>query len=240
MSPAEPIVIAHLYPREMNIYGDLGNVITLRRRLEWRGFEVKVEPVEIGRAFDFGRADIIFGGGGQDRGQSLVGPDLLARRADLHLAAEAGVPMLMVCGLYQLFGHGFTTATGQQIPGIGIFDARTVATDTRMIGNIVVESRWGRLVGFENHSGATELAKGQPALGKVGKGFGNTPGGKQEGAVTGNAIGTYLHGPVLPKNPVLADWLISQALHRLGITDLEKLDDSLELRAATSAAKRPR
>lgn len=235
------IVIAHLYPREMNIYGDLGNIITLQKRLRWRGFSAEVKPVEVGGSFDFATADIIFGGGGQDRGQLLVAQDLQERGEALRRAAQEGVPMLLICGLYQLFGHGFTTASGQELPGIGVFDAHTTGSATRMIGNVVLDTSWGPLVGFENHSGVTQLAKDQDALGKVRKGYGNTPRGRFEGARSHNAVGTYLHGPVLPKNPALADFLIAEALKRRGMTEpLAPLDDALEHRAAAVAAARPR
>ena len=233
------VVIAHLYPREMNIYGDMGNVITLRKRLEWRGYEVAVKAVEEGRGFDFSTADIVFGGGGQDSGQMVMGGDLVKRGEDLRQLAADGAPMLTICGTYQLFGRGFMTMDGQEIPGIDVFRASTVGSSVRMIGNIVVESPWGRLVGFENHSGQTLLESGQEALGEVTKGFGNTPKGGMEGAVSGNAIGTYMHGPVLPKNPRLADHLILAALERrYGVKELEPLDDGRELAAAKVAASR--
>ncbi len=235
------LVIAHLYPREMNIYGDLGNIITLRKRLEWRGFQAEVRAVEIGQPFDFAAADIVFGGGGQDSSQLVVGPDLLERGQDLRQLAADGAPMLVVCGLYQLFGGGFTTSDGQEIPGVGVFQATTIAGTVRMIGNIVVDSPYGQLVGFENHSGQTVLSGSQEALGKVRKGFGNMPKGGQEGALTGNVIGTYMHGPLLPKNPRLADHLILEALRRrYGATELEPIDDTREMLAAKLAARRPR
>lgn len=242
---SQVITIAHLYPQEMNIYGDFGNIDTLVRRLQWRGYEARVVPIEIGEAFDVSRADIVFGGGGQDRGQLIVGDDLQSRGATLRAVAKDGMPMLVVCGLYQLFGHGFTTASGQAIPGIDVFGATTTGGTTRMIGNVVVASeRFGRLVGFENHSGNTVLDAGQAPLGTVVSGHGNAPKKRhitgQEGAVTNNTIGTYLHGPILPKNPVLADHLIRTALsRRYGVTKLEPLDDTLEHAAATTAAKRP-
>ncbi len=232
-------MIAHLYPAEMNIYGDRGNVLTLRRRLEWRGYEVEMRPVEVGDKFDFTTADLVFGGGGQDRGQLVIGADLLKRGDNLRQAAEAGVVMLTICGTYQLFGRGFKTADGQKIPGIGIFDAATAASQHRMIGNITIESPWGQLVGFENHSGETRLEAGQASLGRVTKGYGNNYHDRQEGAVKNNVYGTYLHGPILPKNPALADHLILTALKRRGINELKPLDDSLELQAAAIAASRP-
>lgn len=233
------IVIAHLYPREMNIYGDMGNVITLVKRLEWRGFQADVRAVEPGRPFDFGSADLVFGGGGQDSGQLVVGDDLLKRASELQAAAKDGVPMLVICGLYQLFGRGFTTLEGQEIPGIGIIRARTVGSGVRMIGNVTVESAFGKLVGFENHSGQTVLEPGQDALGQVTKGYGNNPESGLEGAVSGNVIGTYMHGPVLPKNPRLADHLLGAVLKRRGVHELVPLDDGLEVKAAKVAAGRP-
>lgn len=235
----KPVVIAHLYPREMNIYGDMGNIIALSKRLEWRGHKVTVRSVEIGEAFDWDDVDLVFGGGGQDSGQLVVGADLRKRGAKLRELAHEGVPMLVICGLYQLFGREFVTGAGDRIEGIGVFDTQTRAGSVRMIGNVVVESIFGQLVGFENHSGATYLGEGQPALGRVTKGYGNDPKSGFEGAVLGAVIGTYLHGPVLPKNPALADHLLLTALKRRGITELAPLDDSLELAAARVAAGRP-
>ena len=235
------LVIVHLYPREMNIYGDAGNVLTLVKRLQWRGYEAEVRAVEIGEPFDFSQADIVFGGGGQDRGQLIVGPDLVRRGEALRTAAADGLPMLLVCGLYQLFGRGFTTADGQELPGIAIFHATTHGGEERLIGNIVLESDYGRLVGFENHSGQTILEPGQTPLGRVTKGYGNDAGSRHEGAVINNAIGTYLHGPILPKNPALADHLLLTALKRRhGITELTLLDDRREQAAAHTAIARPR
>lgn len=241
MSPAKKtITIGHLYPREMNIYGDMGNVITLKKRLEWRGFEVKVKALEVGVPFDFKSVDLLFGGGGQDSGQKVVGPDLIKRGAAIRKAAQDGMPMLVICGLYQLFGRGFTTMEGQEIPGIAVFRAQTEGSTTRMIGNIVTESLFGRLVGFENHSGVTKLDEGQEPLGQVLKGFGNDPSRAYEGAVYKNTVGTYLHGPILPKNPDLADWLLAAAVKRsLGIAELKPLDNELELAAREVAADRP-
>jgi lipid II isoglutaminyl synthase (glutamine-hydrolysing) len=231
--------IAHLYPRDMNIYGDLGNVITLRRRLEWRRYAVDVVPVEVGTPFRWEDADIIFGGGGQDSGQLRIADDVGARADDLRRAAADGVPMLLICGMYQLFGHWFTTLGGRTILGIGIFNATTRADVQRLIGNVVVDSRFGRLVGFENHSGQTTLGVDQAPLGIVRKGHGNNLHRDYEGAVTREVVGCYLHGPVLPKNPKLADHLIAAALiRRYGSCALPKLDDSLEREAAARAAAR--
>jgi CobQ-like glutamine amidotransferase family enzyme len=236
-----PVVIAHLYPDDMNIYGDIGNVTALCRRLEWRGIDAEVRSVDVGRPFDFSDVDIVFGGGGQDSGQRVITDDLLARGDDLRSLAAAGTPMLVVCGTYQLFGSSFVTADGATLPGIGVFHARTVVGDARLIGNIVVDSVFGRLVGFENHSGQTTLDPGQEPLGTVTSGFGNDVTGHVEGARTGNVIGTYLHGPVLPKNPHLTDHLLHVALaRRFGTTELAPIADDLERRAADTAALRPR
>lgn len=236
------IVIAHLYPREMNIYGDIGNVITLVRRLEWRGFRARVKAVEIDQPFDFEAADIVFGGGGQDSGQAIVGPDLVSRGNVIRKLVKDGMPMLVICGLYQLFGHEFQTIEGKRLPGIDVFNTTTTGSKARMIGNVEVESpQFGRLIGFENHSGATALDRSQTPLGKVIKGHGNNPKSGFEGAITQAAIGTYMHGPVLPKNPLLTDYLLLEAVkRRYGVTELEPLDDSLEAEAAKIAAGRPR
>ncbi|HSX00757.1 MAG TPA: glutamine amidotransferase [Candidatus Saccharimonas sp.] len=234
------LVIAHLYPREMNIYGDLGNILTLRKRLEWRGYEAEVVAVEPGAAVDWARVDLVFGGGGQDSGQLVIAQDLLRHGEDLRQMAAEGVPMLTICGTYQLFGRGFTTMEGSELPGINIFRASTVGGRVRMIGNVVIDTAFGRLVGFENHSGQTMLEPGQEPLGKIRKGYGNNPWSKREGAVANQAIGTYLHGPVLPKNPRLADHLLLEALRRrYSVDELETLDDAREHEAAKVAMGRP-
>ena len=239
---SKAITIAHLYPREMNIYGDMGNIITLVKRLEWRGYRAEVRNLEIGEAFDWEAVDLVFGGGGQDSGQLAVGADLVKHGSDLRDMAKDGVPMLLICGLYQLFGKEFVTAAGESIPGIGVFDASTKAGSVRMIGNVVARNdELGELVGFENHSGVTRLGSGQLPLAKVVKGRGNTPTGGFEGAIAGEAIGTYLHGPVLPKNPQLADKLLLAALRRRhGVQQLENIDNSFGQAAAKIAATRPR
>lgn len=230
--------IAHLYPAEMNIYGDQGNIIALVQRCLWRGIHVSVDSVNIGDKYDFGRADIIFGGGGQDKGQELVARDLLARQAKLEQAVAAGTPTLLICGLYQLFGRRFTTAVGEVLPGLGILGLETTGESQRMIGNVIIRTRFGQLVGFENHSGQTKLDDGQEPFGQVLQGSGNDASSGQEGAVLSNLIGTYLHGPILPKNPKLADFLIAKALENRGeAADLQPLDDTLEQQAASAAAK---
>ena len=235
------LVIAHLYPYEMNIYGDTGNVIALRRRLEWRGLSARVDPVPVGAPYDFAAADLVFGGGGQDRSQLQVAEDLQRRAAAIREAVTAGTVFLTICGTYQLFGRRFLTQDGREIPGIGVFALETLGGRKRMIGNIVVSTPWGELVGFENHSGRTLLDPGQAALGKVKKGYGNNETRGEEGAVTANCFGTYLHGSLLPKNPAFADELLTRALHRRVGKEvaLAPLDDRLEHLAAQAAARRP-
>lgn len=234
------LTIAHLYPEAMNIYGDTGNVIALSRRLQWRDLEVRVDRVRVGEPYDFTAADIVVAGGGEDLSQLQVAGDLQRRAQAIREAVESGTVFLTVCGTYQLFGHRFITHDGEEIPGIGVFDLETRGGPKRMIGNIVLDTRWGRLVGFENHSGRTFLAAGQEPLGMVSKGYGNNDRTVEEGAMTANAFGTYLHGSLLPKNPGFADELILRGMQRRhgGDVRLRALDDDLENRAAAAAAKR--
>lgn len=234
------VVIAHLFPRRMNIYGDTGNVITLSRRLQWRSIPYRVDLVPVGADYDLLNADIVVAGGGEDTSQIEVARDVVQRSENLRAAVDAGVAFLVVCGTYQLFGLRFIAADGSELPGVGVFDAETVSGEGRMIGNVIVESDLGRLVGFENHGGRTMLAAGQAALGKVIKGNGNNDITDEEGAVTNNCFGTYLHGSVLPKNPRFADELLIRGMaRRHGPVILEPLDDEQELAAAHSAAGRP-
>jgi lipid II isoglutaminyl synthase (glutamine-hydrolysing) len=212
--------LAHLYPREMSLYGDTGNVLAVRKRLQWRGYGSEVLPVEVGAPFDFSTVDMIIGGGGPDSGQGHMAADLFQRGPDVKRALAAGVPALAICGMFQLFGTSFTTLDGEVMPGIGVFDAVTVATRRRIVGDVELVTRFGNLVGFENHSGLTRLGPTQKPFGHVvsrGR-YGRRR--RDDGAVSGTAIGTYLHGPVLPRNPVLADFLIDQALqHRVASAD---------------------
>lgn len=239
--------IFHLYPEAMNLYGDLGNIITLVRRASWRRIEAKVTQVKVGGNVDFKEADLIFLGGGQDRGQAIIAPDLLKKGKAIIEAVENGLVALTICGGFQLFGKYFKTHTGLEMKGISLFDAYTVAGDKRLIGNVVVKpGSWakdfdfGNLVGFENHSGKTYLGDNLQPLGNLVKGFGNIGDGKTEGAVYKNAFGSYLHGSLLPKNPWLADYLIFKALQRKhdSLTRLEELDDSLEILANKAAQER--
>jgi CobQ-like glutamine amidotransferase family enzyme len=235
-----PLVIVHLYPREMNIYGDTGNVLVLRRRLEWRGLPSRVVPVQVGDPLP-PDTDLILGGGGQDAAQGEIGRDFVRRGPELRAMADDGVVMLTICGSYQLLGHQFLTKDGQVIDGVGVLDVTTRGSDTRLIGNNHVLTDWGRLVGFENHSGLTELGTGVRPLGRTQTGRGNNGTDRTEGAVRDNVFGSYLHGPVLAKSPGFADELLRRALTRRGAADpLQPLDDSRELAAAEVAVRRPR
>ena len=237
----KPITLVHLYSRDMNIYGDLGNILTIRRRLEWHGYKVKVVSYNPGDIFP-DDADIIIGGGGQDSGQDAISTDLLAIGPKLRGLANEGVPMLMICGLYQLFGKFFKTQDGHIIKGIGIFDAQTYAGPERLIGNIIIESPdFGDVIGYENHSGQTFIGHDSEAFGKVRRGAGNNGKDDTEGARYKNVIGTYLHGPILPKNPELADFLIEKAvIRRGGEFTPTVVDDRLAHEARKISAKRPR
>jgi CobQ-like glutamine amidotransferase family enzyme len=236
----KPITILQLYPNEMNIYGDRGNVLSLQRRAEWHGFTPKVIYHHPGSSFPE-NVDIIVGGGGQDSGQEKVEEDLQTISNTLHKLADNGVPMIMVCGLYQLFGKFFKTQEGTIIPGIELFDIETVGGPERMIGNIVLDTSFGEVIGYENHSGQTFLGTRAAPFGKVIKGAGNNGKDQTEGAVYKNVYGTYLHGSLLPKNPDFADELIRQAaLNIYGEFIPAQIDDSIAIKARNAARSRPR
>ncbi len=232
------IHLVHLYPREMSIYGDLGNTRCLAARLRWHGYTPVVHDHGPGDPWPE-RADVILGGGGQDSGQVRVTQDLDAQADRLRDLAIAGVPMLMVCGMYQLFGKAFTTIEGTLLPGLGIVDVTTQGNDTRMIGPVVLETEFGSVVGYENHSGSTELGQGQRPFGTVLHGNGNNRTDKVEGARVHNVVATYLHGPVLPANPKLADGLLEIACRAVtGDFIPADIDDSLALHAHESQFSR--
>ncbi len=185
--------------------------------------------------------DLIVGGGGQDSGQTKVQTDLLRIGPMLHKLADSGTPMLMICGLYQLFGHFFQPLSGPRIEGIGIFQLETIAGPKRLIGNVVTKTNYGEIIGYENHSGLTRLYESQESFGRVIKGKGNNGRDKTEGAVRENVIGSYLHGSLLPKNPDLADHLIKQAVTRkYGEFSRQPIDDPHVTKARTIAKTRPR
>ncbi len=235
------ITVLQLYPRDMNIYGDSGNVLTIMKRLEWHGYEPHLTAYNQHDAFPE-NVDIIIGGGGQDAGQSKIQDDLLSIGPNLHELAEADVPMLVICGLYQLFGKFFKTKDGTIIRGIELFDIETHAGTERLIGNIITTSSdFGDIIGYENHSGKTFLGKGTKPFGKVVKGAGNNGEDESEGARYKHVIGSYLHGSLLPKNPHVADWLIEQAARRkFGDFMPAVIDDHLAIEARKTAAKRAR
>ena len=238
MSSPQPITILQLYSNDMNIYGDWGNALVLKRRLEWHGYAPQLVEYNVGDEFPE-NVDVIIGGGGQDSGQSVIQQDLLSIGPKLRQLAENGVPMLVICGLYQLFGHRFVTHEGDEIRGIGLLDVDTVASKERMIGNIITDSdEFGPIVGFENHSGKTTLGPAARPLAQVRLGAGNNGQDGTEGARQHNVIGSYLHGSLLPKNPQLADWLIAEAVKRAcGTFTPSDIDDRLAERAREIALK---
>lgn len=233
------LTIGHLYAWPMNTYGDDGNIITLKKRCQWRGIKVEVKQVGFTK-FNPKDCDLYFFGGGQDQSQELVAKDLgkSSMGKVVREAVERGVPLLSICGGYQLLGEYYAPFEGPKLEGVGIFPAYTKASHDRMIGNIVVKTEeLGTLVGFENHSGKTYLRAGAIPLGKIISGFGNNGEDKLEGCIYKNAIGCYMHGSLLPKNPKLADWLIEKALeikHGKKI-ELEPLEDALENQAHDKA-----
>jgi lipid II isoglutaminyl synthase (glutamine-hydrolysing) len=234
--------VCALYPELMNIYADRGNLLLLERRCGWRGIGFDVVAASLGESIDPDVYDLIYIGGAQDRDQALCAQDMVDTKRDaLHAAARAGKVVLAVCGGYQLLGH-FYELDDERIPGVGLVDLHTVREPgPRLIGNVAIEVRLPGLdgprvlAGFENHGGRTYLGAGEQSLGRVLKGHGNTGSSGFEGVLRDHVVGTYLHGPRLPKNAWFADWLIATAL-RLD-EPLAPLDDELE-RAAHADARR--
>ncbi len=233
--------ILHLYPRDMNIYGDEGNLLVLQRRAEWYGYVPNIIRYNPGDSFP-NKVDVVLGGGGQDSGQDKVHADLMKIGEKLRKLADDGVPMLMICGLYQLFGHYFQTSKNHRIEGIGIFDMTTLGMSERLIGNIITESSdFGDIIGYENHSGQTFLGPQAVPLATVRVGAGNNMKDDTEGARYKNVIGTYLHGSLLPKNPLIADFMLrTAAVKRFGDFSNDVIDDTFAEKARLAAAKRPR
>jgi CobQ-like glutamine amidotransferase family enzyme len=242
------IDVAHLYPDYLNIYADRGNLAVLSRRAALRGHELDVRAVGLGDDLQAGTPDLVYIGGGQDREQSLIAPDLAGKSEALREAVADGAALLAVCGGYQLLGRGYWGRDGTFMPGAGLFPHETVAGRTRMIGDVLLECELEpgnrrTVAGFENHAGRTRLDPGAEPLGRVVHGFGNDGESGYEGCRIGRALGTYLHGPLLPHNPWLADWLLAQALAHAGGREpspLEPLPDEVEAEAHRVASERAR
>jgi len=242
---ADRLRVCALYPALMSIYADRGNLLLLERRCAWRGIAFELTRVGHGDDLDPDAHDLFYMGGGQDRDQRLVAEDLVThKREALHAAAARGAPIIAVCGGYQLLGHHYELGE-ERIEGVGLVDAHTVRAaggfETRLVGNVAIEVTLPgldgprMLAGFENHGGRTHLGRGARPLGRVVKGHGNTGDSGFEGVLAGSVIGTYLHGPLLPKNAWFADWLVQTAL---GLeAPLAPLDDRLE-DAAHAGARR--
>jgi CobQ-like glutamine amidotransferase family enzyme len=234
------ITIVPIFPELLSIYADRGNVRVLEQRARWRDLPVAVAPVPLGGTLDPAVADVILLGGGQDRDQLLVADALVRLTPAIRSALDDGAALLAVCGGYQLLGHRYRGHQGDDMPGTSLVDLETVAGPTRLIGNVLVdctfEGRRHDLVGFENHAGRTYLGPGLAPLGRVVAGAGNNGEDGTEGCVAGRIVGTYIHGPLLPKNPWLADRLLAWALDRRGLSGLAPLDDAFERRAAAGAA----
>lgn len=241
MSTQQTITVVQLYPRDMNIYGDHGNLQVLVRRLEWYGYTPKVISYNVGDKLP-AKADIVIGGGGQDSGQEKIHADLLKIGPTLKDWADDGTPMLMVCGLYQLFGRFFRTLNNVVLEGIGVLDIETFGTNERLIGNIITTSnKFGEIIGYENHSGQTFLGENTRPFATVIRGAGNNSKDGHEGALYKNVIGTYLHGSILPKNPAVADFLIKTAVKRkYGSFSHDLIDDMFADLAREVARNRPR
>ena len=239
------IRVGHLYPEYLNIYADRGNIAVLARRAEWRGHELDVEAISVGDTLHADAYDLLYVGGGQDREQALVAVDVAAKADALRAAVEDDVVVLAVCGGYQLLGRFYRDRQGHELPGADVLPLHTVAGERRMIGDVLLDCAWaGRtLAGFENHAGRTYLDAGAEPLGRVVDGFGNDGASGFEGCRRANAFGTYLHGPLLPRNPWFADELLARALaHRDGgeRPALAPLADVLEAQAHEVSAARAR
>ncbi|MGB9937323.1 MAG: type 1 glutamine amidotransferase [Methanobacterium sp.] len=233
--------IYHMYPDILNLYGDAGNVLCIKKRCEWRGIKANIINFSLSeQKKDIDEGDIFFIGGGSDRGQSIVYGDLLSYNNQFKNLIEDRAVILAICGGYQLLGEKYIDSAGNEVEGLGIFNYTTRSEEGRLIGNIIIENKLSltprTIVGFENHGGRT-YSDYEP-LGLVKRGHGNNGKDKKEGIVYKNCIGTYLHGPVLPKNPHLADYLIYRALERkYGDIDLEYLDDEYEFLAHQKVIK---
>ncbi len=237
------IRVGHLYPDYLNIYADRGNIAVLAARARARDIELDVRPIGMRDSIPVGEVDLFYIGGGQDREQELVALDLEAKSAPLREAVEDGAAFLAVCGGYQLLGRFYRDVAGTELPGIGLLPLHTVAGDRRMIGDVLLECDWAgeTLAGFENHAGRTILEAGAAPLGRVVSGFGNDGRSGFEGCRYRRVYGTYLHGPLLPRNPWFADRLLEDALAHAGVEGrFEPLRDELEHQAHAVSAARAR
>jgi CobQ-like glutamine amidotransferase family enzyme len=243
----QKIVVGHLYPDYLNIYADRGNIAVLEHRAAWRGIGFEYRTIGLGDRVGVDEHDLYYIGGGQDREQALIAPDLATRGERLREEVDQGAAFLAVCGGYQLLGRFYRDRSGIELPGIGLLPHHTIAGQRRMIGDVLLQCELEpgerrTLAGFENHAGHTYLDEGADALGRVLAGFGNNGEDGFEGSRVGSAVGTYLHGPLLPRNPWLADWLIRRALgRRLGDPpELAELPDDFESSAQRVSAERAR
>jgi CobQ-like glutamine amidotransferase family enzyme len=239
------IVVGHLFPDYLNIYADRGNIAVLSARAAWRGYAVDVRALGSGAAIVPREHDLFYIGGGQDREQALIAPELAALGPALKEAVAAGAAVLAVCGGYQLLGRFYRDQSGDQLPGVGLLPIHTVAGSRRMIGDVLLEcelepGQKRTLAGFENHAGRTYLDRDAEPLGRVVAGFGNDGASGYEGCRRGRVVGTYLHGPLLPRNAWFADWLLAEAIgHRTGEKpSFEPLPDTLESEAHVVSARR--
>jgi len=241
------LLVGHLFPDYLNIYADRGNIAVLHARAAWRGYELEVRALGAAAEIRPGEHDLFYVGGGQDREQALIAPALASLGPALLEAFAGGAAFLAVCGGYQLLGRFYRDQGGEEQPGVGLLPLHTIAGSRRMIGDVLLECELEpgerrTLAGFENHAGRTILDEGAEPLGRVVSGFGNDGKSGYEGCRVGRAIGTYLHGPLLPRNPWFADWLLAQAVaHRTGAEpELEPLADELETQAHAVSAERAR
>jgi CobQ-like glutamine amidotransferase family enzyme len=237
------IRVGHLYPDYLNIYADRGNIAVFSERAQARGHELDVRAIGMHDSVPVGEIDLFYIGGGQDREQALVAHDLAGKASALRGAVDSGAAFLAVCGGYQLLGRYYRDVAGVEQPGIGLLPLHTIADKRRMIGDVLLDCGWAgqTLAGFENHAGRTILDKGAEPLGRVVSGFGNDGKSGYEGARYKRAYGTYLHGPLLPRNPWFADHLLSEALAHAGVeTELAPLADELEQEAHAVSAARAR
>lgn len=228
---SKAIEIFHFMPDKLNLYGDIGNIIALKKRAAWRGLDVNVTDINTTAGIKISDADILFIGGGSDREQKIATDDLFRVKDDFKAAIEDGMPALTICGGYQFLGEKYITPDGQELRGLNILDFYTESKPERLVGDIVIESdTFGQIVGFENHGGRTYHNYG--TLGRVVSGFGNNDEDKEEGLHYKNLLGTYLHGPILPKNHEITDYLLRAACERKGIEFPEIALDNVREEAA--------